>query len=135
MVTGGSNSKVYYPIPELSEAAKVEELIDKENGGWKMELARRWFMPAEVQAITSIQLNPNIPEAVLFWWSTPSGKFSIKSAYYVAMNMKRGVDGAESSNSSVLIQFWRAIWNIPLPRKCNLFYGNFVKMFCLLKTI
>jgi hypothetical protein len=50
----GSNSKVYYPIPDLSATAKVKELIDKENGGWKMELVRRCFMLAEVQAITSI---------------------------------------------------------------------------------
>jgi hypothetical protein len=41
--------------------------------------------------------------------------------------MKRGVDGAESSNSSILIPFWRAIWNIPLARKCQSFLWKFCK--------
>uniref|UniRef100_A0A2N9HDS9 TIR domain-containing protein n=1 Tax=Fagus sylvatica TaxID=28930 RepID=A0A2N9HDS9_FAGSY len=107
VVAGWINSKNFYPIPKLPVEAKVEELMDKENGGWKMQLVRRCFMPADFLAITSIPLNPKMPEDVLFWWSTPSGKFLVKSAYHMAMNMKRSVDGSESSNSSDLI---RTIW-------------------------
>ncbi|KAJ8433802.1 LOW QUALITY PROTEIN: hypothetical protein Cgig2_025965 [Carnegiea gigantea] len=52
--------------------ATVAQLIDKENGGWREEMVREWFLTCDVDYILQI----------------PHCEFTVKSAYHVVRSLK-----------------------------------------------
>ena len=116
----------YYTIPELSPSAMVSDLIDHEHGCWDEVLIRKCFQPVEVNAILRIPLISPLQFDLLFWEGTSTRMFSVCSAYYIAMKLKFDPERPEASNSVEFQKFWRAIWCVELPRKCQ----NFLWRLC-----
>ena len=113
-----SLSGFYYTIPKFSPSAMVSDLIDHEHGCWDEVLIRRCFQLAEVNAILRIPLISLLQSDLLFWEGASMGMFSVRSAYYVAMQLKSDLERPEASNSEEFQKFWRAVWGVELPRKC-----------------
>ena len=68
----------FFPID-----AKVSTLINLEIATQKSNIIHEVFLPFVAKAILSIPLNPTLLEDRLIWASTPTGQFSVSSAYWV----------------------------------------------------
>ena len=79
------------------------------------------FLPHEADVIKGIPLNSHLPVDKLIWAETPNGKFSVRSAYGVAVRLSKSDNKGISSDRSQLRLFWKRIWNLPLPHKVRHF--------------
>ena len=78
------------------------------------------FLPHEAELIKSIPLSVQLPEDKLIWAGNNNGKFSVKSAYRLAVEGAR-FDSGPSSDDRILRRFWRYVWRIPVPHKVRHF--------------
>lgn len=103
----------------------MASLIDTDRRGWDVTKVRNTFMPQEAQVILGIPISPRLPQDSLAWAWTPSGKFTINSAYKVAQLLLRVADHklewGESSNNSGRQNFWKLIWSLNCPHKVKHF--------------
>ena len=76
--------------PLLQVDSWVCDLIDPNTGTWKSKTIRSIFLPHEADVIASIALNSHLPDDRLVWAPTPNGRFFIRSAYQIAMEMADG---------------------------------------------
>ena len=116
-----ANGVIHYPLEGLPQEAMVADLIDPVRGVWKEEVVRRCFSPLDVASILQYPFLPSLPKDALIWWGTPSGNFSVKSAYHTAFLKVQIQGNSESSNSKELQLFWKAVWALKLPRKIQSF--------------
>lgn len=90
--------------------ARVCELIEPNHGSWKADLIQSIFFPHEVEDICNIALSSKLPKDKQVWAPTNNGRFSVRSAYRVAMELaSEGTVGA-SSDDSRLRRFWKHLW-------------------------
>ncbi|KAL5758152.1 hypothetical protein ACOSP7_020763 [Xanthoceras sorbifolium] len=81
-----------------------------------MKLVRDSFSPEDAEYILSIP--PSSHEDALCWHFDKLGKFSVKSAYWLA---SQNPDLARSSSPAPLASWWRSLWLLNLPAKVRLF--------------
>ncbi|XP_065620312.1 uncharacterized mitochondrial protein AtMg00310-like [Quercus suber] len=67
------------------ENALVCELINRATSEWNMEKINSWFLPEDRETITSIPLSTIDTNDRLIWAENRSGKFTVKSAYALAL--------------------------------------------------
>ena len=93
----------------LGVEARVSELIDQDTSSWNLELIRGIFLPHEAEAILGLVLSSRLLEDRLVWVLSLNGRFSVQSAYTVAIDMKQeGLTGAVSDDSR-LGRFWKTL--------------------------
>ena len=109
-----SSHGVISPQLFLHEDTRVRELIDTEVKCWKSSVADFIFQLHEAEAIKSIPLSLLFPQDKLVWAETANGKFTIKSAYHLAMRIS-------SSDCSLMRRFWRSLGRLPIPYKVKHF--------------
>ena len=85
-----SQYKVISPPSLLHHEARVNELIDVANGEWRSELVVSVFLPSEAETICGIALSAAMPEDRQIWAPTANGRFSVRSAYKLAMEAAYG---------------------------------------------
>ena len=68
-----------------SENALVCELINRVTGEWNMDKLNSWFQPEDRLEIMYIPLSTIDTNDRLIWAENISGKFTIKSAYVLAL--------------------------------------------------
>ena len=116
-----STYKVVSPPPlELAES-RVCDLIDISARSWKTELIQKTFMPHEADVITGIALSSHMPEDRQIWALTGNGRFTVRSAYSVAMEMVENGGKGTVSDEGPLRKFWRSLWHLNLPHKIRHF--------------
>ncbi|KAL0010578.1 hypothetical protein SO802_005686 [Lithocarpus litseifolius] len=99
----------------------VCELIDHATACWKVNVLDALFLPYEADVIKGIPLSSCLLANKLIWAEAPNGKFSVRSAYRVAMRLSKPVNQGTSSERSHLRLFWKRIWDLPLPHKVRHF--------------
>ena len=57
----------------------------------------------------------------LVWAGTKNGKFTVKSAYTLALEELKLSEHAECSNGVARRKLWKTIWNLNIPQKIKLF--------------
>ncbi|XP_073363229.1 uncharacterized protein [Aegilops tauschii subsp. strangulata] len=96
---------------------RVAELLGP-DGTWRMDLLRRYFLPADVDAIASIRTSSHVTDDIIAWAPEKNGIFTVRSAYRFAMDererpsataMSRAPDGRRA--------IWKIIWGCPAPPK------------------
>ena len=65
----------------------VSALIDVETKRWKVDMVKSLFLPFEVEMILNIPLSYNLPEDKIIWVKNKKEEFTVKSAYYIALNV------------------------------------------------
>lgn len=75
----------------------------------------------DVESTLSIALSLTLPEDWLVWALTPSGKFTVKSAYRLALLDRNNHISKECSNAMCMKEFWRFIWRLWAPNKIQNF--------------
>ncbi|KAL4603074.1 hypothetical protein ACB092_10G099600 [Castanea dentata] len=116
-----STFRVLLPPTILPEDTKVSFLIDSNSGEWNVSLISQIFPPDDVACILGIPLSEHKPRDRIIWAYTPKGKFTVNSAYKVAMSMTQGNSDAEVSYSEPQTRFWRQVWNLHILNKIKLF--------------
>ena len=113
--------EVASPRHFLHQDTRVSELIDQNAASWKAQVLDALFLPYEIEVIKGIPISSRLPANKLIWAETPNGKFNVKSAYGVAMQLsEQAVQGA-SSDQGQQRRFWKKIWDLPLPHKIRHF--------------
>lgn len=92
--------QVVSPVRTLQVDARVSELIDHQNGTSNSELVRQIFFKHEADSILATPLTPSFPHDSRIWAYTAFGRFSVASAYRIALQakIKRNGDCRGSSN-------------------------------------
>ena len=67
-------------------------------------------MAKDIESTLSIALSPTMLDDSLIWALTSSGKFTVKSAYRLALEERAGNDAEKSSNSTRMKEFRKFIW-------------------------
>jgi ribonuclease HI len=93
------------------EQAPVVEPIDPITKSWNLTLIGAVFLEDEAKIISTIPLSPLQPKNQLIWRGTKNGKFTVRSAYYLAVE-KQGQSRGESSGTSSMEKFWKTIWSL-----------------------
>jgi len=62
----------------------VSELIDQEQHTWHTDLIRQIFDPLQAAEIQNIPLGDTNQKDYLVWQPSKNGRFTVKSAYYLA---------------------------------------------------
>ena len=88
----------------LPEDATVDTLIDSDHGLWRAE------------DILSIPLSTRMSPDKLVWAATPNSTFTVKSAYWIAMEMKEAEQEGTCGNASQS-RLWKTIWLAEVPNK------------------
>ena len=111
---------VISPRTLLPIDATADILIDADHGTWRANLVRELFMNFEGKNILSISLSISMPRDKMVWAGTPNGKFTVKSAYWMAMAMS-SAEHEGTSSASGQRQLWKTIWSAEVPNKINFF--------------
>lgn len=103
-----SSFKIQTPPKILSEYVTVKELLTT-NRGWNTNLILEIFFVEQGETIQNIPLEKTMQENKLILVLTQNVKFTIKSAYFFALQSKLDCKGSPSqiSNSK-----WKRIWSL-----------------------
>ena len=99
----------------------VSALIDEGSKRWKVDALKALFLPFEVETILNIPLSYNLPKDKLIWVGNNKGEFSVKSAYYIALNVINLAGSGECSHGDPRIPLWKRIWQLKIPLKIRIF--------------
>ena len=98
---------------------RVADLIDNDRGCWKTQLVRQLFLPMDADQILRLPLCRSWPMDKIIWHFTPSGTFSVKSAYHLIRASKRRDQPSASMTSGCT--FWKKLWSLSVPPRIKLF--------------
>lgn len=112
-----STFRVLSRLAILPADTKVSSLIDSDSGEWSVNLINQIFSSDDVTSIIVILLSHHKPRDRLILAYTPKGKWTVNSAYKVAMSMTQGNSTAEASHGITQISFWRQVWNLHIQTK------------------
>ncbi|KAL0451733.1 UNVERIFIED_CONTAM: Retrovirus-related Pol polyprotein from type-1 retrotransposable element R2 [Sesamum latifolium] len=103
--------------PELAHL-KVCDLIDADTKDWNNDLIRIIFWQEDANLILDLSLSFQNGDDFFGWHHTANGKFSVRSAYHVAVSLNNMKQPCSSIRSS---SFWKLIWNCKIPHKVQVF--------------
>ena len=81
-----STFKLISPPNNTFERSRSSDLIDPLKCEWQTDLVRQIFLPPNVQSILSIFFSSYLPQDQLVWAYTPKEKFTVRSAYKIALD-------------------------------------------------
>ena len=116
-----SSYKVLTPVRPNVENALVCELINRSSSEWNVDKLNSWFQPEDKEAIMSIPLSTNDTNDRLVWAENRSGKFTVKSAYALALEEQQHSTMGDCSNGLVCKKIWKALWHLNVPQKIKHF--------------
>ena len=84
-------------------------------------MVRNFFLPFEADTILNIPLSYNLPKDSIMWIGNKRGVFSIRSAYYVALQVVEKSEASECSSEDCRTRLWKKVWQLQLPAKTRIF--------------
>ena len=108
-----SSFKVINPRNQGTTVERVEHLLDRDRGLWDIEKVQNTFLPFEAEAVLGIPINPSLPNDSRIWAWSNNGRFTVKSAYDVALKVLCEAKGndvrGECFDSSKMAETWKSI--------------------------
>ncbi|KAK9010399.1 hypothetical protein V6N11_036909 [Hibiscus sabdariffa] len=107
----------------------VSDLIDDNSRTWKHDIIDNLFDTEDRDRICCIPLaRPELQDKIV-WRYDQTGEYSVKSGYEVLRNE------FSDAPSSIVVQFYKQMWNVNLPLKVKLLSGGLETIiFRLLQT-
>ena len=99
----------------------VCELINRATSEWNIDKLNSWFIPKDRDAILGIPLSSSNTQDKLIWVENRSGKFTVKSAYALALEEKTRATRADCSDELARRKIWKSIWLLKIPLKIKHF--------------
>ena len=87
------------------ENAKVANLINPTTRRWKQTVIEHIFSPSEAHQILGLPLGSHASKDTLYWPFTPTGNFSVRSAYHLLMNPEQRL-----SPSTTTLMLESGVW-------------------------
>lgn len=110
---------------QLNNLRVADLLFD--TGGWNVELIQDLFWEEDSAYILGIPLPTESGVDTRIWHYCKHGHYFVRSAYFLARDMKHVVrcnlSGSSSSNSFN----WNWIWQLKLPNKIKVFFWRVIK--------
>lgn len=119
--------KYFKPVTPLTEDWKqqpVSSLIDEHTRTWNYELVYSLFQTQEAKAITRLPLSRFGAADKRVWHWTRNGMFTVKSAYYVALEVlqdKNRCASGRGETSGTSRTPWNKLWKLDIPNKVKIF--------------
>ena len=113
--------KVVFSPRNFDNYPMASALIDCDTKRWRADVVKSPFLLFEARTILNIPISYNLPEDKIIWIGNNKGVFTVKSAYYVALNM---VDSSEEGESSYVVPrdlLWKKVWHLNIPSKIRIF--------------
>ena len=85
--------------------ALVCELINRASNEWDIDILSQWFLPEDRDAILGIPLSTTSTNDRLVWAENKSGKFTVKSVYFLVLEEQKKSGMAECSNGMARRKF------------------------------
>jgi len=106
----------------------VSELLDIDGRGWDFDKLIHIFNPADVEEIAKTKIPARASEDFIAWHMEKTGIFTVRSAYNLALNIKRG-QGVQSTSSAPNGErkLWSRVWSGQVPPKVNVFIWKLAK--------
>ena len=92
----------------------------EEVSQWHVEALQEAVTPGELTAITSTMVASSDQEDFLAWPHSKNGEFTVKSAYHLELQKRKG--GVGTSSMSDNKWFWKKIWLANVPPKVKNFF-------------
>jgi ribonuclease HI len=106
--------KVMSPPTVLNPSATVSELIKEDTGWWDSELLNRIFIPEEVDLIQAMPISSTNQDDILVWRGAKTGLFSVRSAYYIQLELEKRYTAASFNNTGTS-KIWTSLWALKIP--------------------
>ncbi|KAH6760569.1 hypothetical protein C2S51_017518 [Perilla frutescens var. frutescens] len=101
---------------ENHELQLVSDLIDETTIQWKEEEIRTMFCQEEATKVLTIPLSARLPLDRRIWTPSKNGRFTVKSAYHLAVSSFSQISPRRASSSNNPTE-WKHLWKIKvLPR-------------------
>lgn len=97
----------------------VAELI-REDGTWDTDKISQYFWSMDVEEILKIRLPYREVEDFISWSPDKYGRFSVRSAYHLAVRLASRDEGSSSSILGAK-KSWDLIWKCDIPHKVKIF--------------
>lgn len=94
--------------------------ILKPDGSWDENLVSAIFLPVDVEEILKIKISSRQEEDFVAWFPDRLGRFSVRSAYQLAMQIAR-LDECSCSSDYAIKKGWNLIWSCNVPQKVKIF--------------
>lgn len=101
--------QVQSPKKILPSIAIVNELLVERGTEWNVNLIQSIFWEEETKAILSIPVGQFQREDKLIWAMIEKGIFTIKSAYFLVLNLFKGESKGAPSNTEAQTRNWKFI--------------------------
>ena len=95
------------PLRITEDYPMVSSLIDPDTRWWKIDSVRALFLPVDADAILKIPLSFNLPKDRIIWIGNKKGEFSVKSAYFIAVNLLESSEVVECSSGDPFLPLWK----------------------------
>ena len=113
--------RVVSPPCDMNDFPMMSAFVDHDLRSWKADLFKSIFLPFEADTILNIPISYNLLEDKFIWVGNRKGVFTVKSAYYVALNLVDYADKGESSFGDPWERLWKKIWHLNIPPKVKIF--------------
>jgi hypothetical protein len=94
-------------------------LMEIQIGGTYIPLLEQLFPPQIVENFCRIPIAPRSAEDRMIWSGTPSGQFSVRSAYHMEV-AQHSIAFASCSNPAMHSLVWKLLWRLDIPRSTQL---------------
>jgi hypothetical protein len=108
----------------------VSELIDSDNGTWKIDLVRRNFIAPEADAILNMPLRRDGGDDFWAWDLERTGVYTVKSAYRSLMTQNdhsTQAEGTMTGTSTSEKQMWDRLWKMQVVPKVRVFWWRVLR--------
>ncbi|KAL0446293.1 UNVERIFIED_CONTAM: putative mitochondrial protein [Sesamum latifolium] len=106
-----------------NDDTRVSSLIEHNTTEWNESRLQALFSPSEISCIKSIPLGKYTVDRIIWHFNT-NGKFLVKSAHHLAVQIQSMHSPSSSSNLGNGIpnsEDWKFVWNRAVPRKTMIF--------------
>ncbi|KAK0606918.1 hypothetical protein LWI29_006286 [Acer saccharum] len=97
---------------------RVSDLIDAERHCWDIQKLDSIFLPIDKEVILSIPISVRGGDDCLSWHYDKNGIFTVKSGYWLALNLSIK---NQPSPSSISQKWWKGLWHLDIPPKIKMF--------------
>lgn len=112
--------KIISPQLPYDDFSMVSTLIDRDTKRWNADLVRSIFLPFEANAVLNIPLSHNLPDGKIIQVGNKKCEFTVKSVYYIAIEVIKAADEGESSTSDPRTALWKKLCHLNIPTKIRI---------------
>ncbi|KAL0453462.1 UNVERIFIED_CONTAM: hypothetical protein Slati_1324300 [Sesamum latifolium] len=110
------------PPVSLEEGSLVNYLLQEDDTSWNEGLVRKEFSELDATAILQVPVQGSGTEDGLVWHYGAQGRFSVKSAYDLAVQQQCSAGSSgESESANRCWKNWSFLWKARVPPKVSLF--------------